>query len=70
MPLGQLLRWALFSEERACLTSKIASFKTVWLHLASASRNKFCGFFCKMSGLGDLLFIKEPVSAMVGFGSP
>ena len=70
MPLGQLLWWDLLSEQRAWLTSKIASFRTVWLHLASANKNKLCGFFCRMSGLDDPVFIKEPVFAMVGFGSP
>ena len=70
MPLGKLLWSALFSEQRTWLTSKIASCRTVWLHLASANKNKLCGFFCRMSGLDDPVFVKEPVFAMVGFGSP
>ena len=68
IPLGQLSRWALLNEERTCLTSKIVSFSSVWPHRASANIYKFFGFFCIMSGLGDFLFTKEPVS-MVGYGS-
>ena len=70
MHLGRLLWSALSSEQRTWLTSKIASCSAVWLHLASASRNRLCGFFCRMSGLDDPVFVLEPVFAMVGFGSP
>ena len=67
MHLGRLSWSALSSEQRTWLTSKIASCSAVWLHLASASRNRLCGFFCRMSGLEyDPVFVLEPVLPWLG----
>ena len=66
MQVGRLSWPALSSEQRTWLTSKIASCSAVWLHLASASRNRFCGFF-RISGLEcDPVFVLEPVLPWLG----
>ena len=64
---GGRLSWpSCSSEQRTRLTSCIASCSAVLLHLASASRNRFCGFF-RISGLEcDPVFVLEPVLPWLG----